>query len=276
MSHMGNLRAKMPITAATFFIAALAIAGVPGFAAFFSKDMVLESAFVSGHTFVWFLGTTAAGFTAFYIFRAFFRAFTGESRVDPEKAEHLHEMPGVMTGPLIVLAVLSTFAGWIGMPFHWLWGDLIGEYLAPSVAVPHGHHGHPSMGTLYLLSAIATAAAAFGIWWAWMLYVRSPQLLDRVYARTTRIYEILWNRYWVDEIYDFLFVDPYRRASTFFWKSVDAIFIDGLVNGVGAVVVWNSGVWRRLQTGNVQTYAMAMLIGAVALVGAYWLAQGAR
>lgn len=273
MSHMGNLKEKMPITGRTFLIASLAISGVPGFAAFFSKDMVLEAAFLNGNTFVWFLGTTAAGFTAFYVFRAYFRAFTGESRVDPEKEAHLHEMPWVMTVPLIILAVLSTFGGWIGMPFHLLWGDAIGEYLAPSVAHLE-HHGHPSTGTLLLLMLAATGAALFGIWWAWLLYSRSPETLERVYARTTRVYEVLWNKYWIDELYDFLIVEPYKRASRFFWKSIDSVVIDGVVNGVGAVVVWNSGLWRRLQTGNVQSYALGMLVGAVAVVGGYYLLAG--
>jgi len=273
MSHMGGLQSKMPITARTFLIAALAIAGVPGFAAFFSKDMVLEAAFVNGHPVVWFLGTTAAGFTAFYVFRAYFRTFTGESRLDAETAAHVHEMPRVMTVPLMILAGLSIVGGWVGMPFHLLWGDAIGDYLAPSLASV-AHHGHPGTGTLLWLTASATGVALFGIWWAHTLYVRSPETLDRVYARTTRLYEVLWNRYWIDELYDFLIIDPYKRASRFFWKSIDSILIDGVVNGVGEIVVWNSSVWRRLQTGNVQSYALGMLAGAVALVGGYWLLAG--
>lgn len=273
MSHMGGLKEKMPITARTFLIAALAIAGVPGFAAFFSKDMVLEAAFVNGNILVWALGTTAAGFTAFYVFRAYFRTFTGECRLDEEKAAHVHEMPRVMTVPLMVLAVLSIVGGYIGLPFHLLWGDAIGDYLAPSLAHVE-HHGHPSTGTLLLLMLTATGVALVGIWWAYTLYVKSPGTLDAVYARTHRIYNVLWNRYWIDEVYDFLIIDPYKRTSRFFWKSVDAVFIDGLVNGVGAVVVWNSSVWRRMQTGNVQSYALGMLLGAVALVGGYWLFGG--
>ena len=273
MSHMGGLKSKMPITAGTFFVAALAIAGVPGFAAFFSKDMVLEAAFVNGHTFVWFLGTTAAGFTAFYVFRAYFRTFTGESRLDPEKAAHVHEMPRIMTVPLMILAFLSVVGGWIGMPLHLAWGDAIGAYLAPSLAsIPHDHH--PSTGTILTLMGIATGVALFGIAWAHHLYVRSPQTLDWISARTTRIYRVLWNRYWVDEIYDFLIVSPYKRGSRFFWKGVDAVFVDGLVNGVGAAVVWNASLWRRLQTGNVQAYALGMLLGAGAIVGAYWVLSG--
>ena len=273
MSHMGGLKEKMPITARTFLIASLAIAGVPGFAAFFSKDMVLEAAFVNGNTFVWFLGTTAAGFTAFYVFRAYFRTFTGESRLDEEKAAHVHEMPSVMTVPLMILAVLSIIGGYIGMPFHLLWGDAIGDYLAPSLAHVE-HHGHPSTGTLVMLMLSATGVALFGIWWAYTLYVKSPETLDKVYARTSRIYEVLWNKYWVDELYDFFIIDPYKKASRFFWRSVDSVLIDGIVNGVGAVVVWNSGVLRRLQTGNVQSYALGMLLGAVAIVGGYWLFAG--
>jgi len=271
MSHMGGLGSKMPITAKTFLIAAMAIAGVPGFAAFFSKDMILEAAFVSGHTLQWALGLIGAGFTGFYVFRGYFRTFTGESRLDPEVAAHVHEMPRVMTVPLMILAVLSIVGGWIGLPFGLLWGDAIGHYLSPSLATPHGHHGHPTTGTLLFLMTLATAVALFGIWWAWTLYAKSPQLLETVYARTRGVYTVLWNRYWVDELYDTLIVDPYKRTSRFFWKGVDAVFIDGLVNGVGAVVTWNAGVWRRLQSGNVSHYALGMLAGAVLLAGATWL-----
>jgi NADH-quinone oxidoreductase subunit L len=271
ISHMGGLQQKMPITARTFLVAALAIAGVPGFAGFFSKDMVLEAAFTSGHVFVWLLGLAAAGCTAFYIFRAYFVAFTGESRVDPEKWSHLHEMPAVMTVPLVLLAVLSVIGGWIGLPHGWLWGDAIGRYLAPAVAVPHGHHSDGSPATLVFLMAVTTSVALAGIASAWLLYVRQPELPGRMAAAAERVYDILWNKYWVDEVYERLFLQPYRTACGFFWTGADSVVIDGIVNGVGRGVSASALSWRRLQTGNVQHYALAMVVGTIAVLSYFWL-----
>ncbi len=268
--HMGGLQEKMPITARTFLVAALAISGVPGFAGFFSKDMVLEAAYTSGHWFVWLLGLAAAGCTAFYIFRAYFVAFTGESRVDPEKWSHLHEMPPVMTVPLVILAVLAAIGGWVGLPGEWLWGDAIGRYLAPALAVPPGHHGHASPGTLVFLMVVTTSVALAGIAWAWLLYVRLPDLPGRIAAAARWIYDLLWNKYWIDQVYDTLFLAPYQMACGFFWQTVDSAIIDGIVNGAGFGVEAAALSWRRLQTGNVQNYAVAMVVGAVAILSYYW------
>jgi NADH-quinone oxidoreductase subunit L len=275
LSHMGGLEKKMPITAKTFLVGSLAIAGVPGFAAFFSKDMVLENAYMGGFQGPWALGTIAAGFTAFYIFRAYFLAFTGESRLDPEKAEHVHEMPRTMTVPMTILAVLAFAGGWIGMPLHLLWGDEIGKYLAPALAAnPFIHGEHQDTGLILTLMLTATTVGLFGIFWAWLLYVKSPGMLDRVYAMTRPVYPILVNRYWVDEIYDALIVMPYKRASRWVWSAIDVVIVDGVVNGVATTVELTSGIVRRLQTGNVQHYALGMLLGAVVLLGTVWVIGG--
>ena len=275
MSHMGGLRKQMPKTAGTFFIACLAIAGFPGFAAFFSKDMVLENAYMGGFIGPWALGTIAAGFTAFYIFRAYFRAFTGESHVDPEKAEHLHEMGWQMTVPMIILAILATFGGWIGMPLHLLWGDAIGHYLAPALAAnPFLHGGGHHTGEVLVLMAVATGVGLFGIFWAWLLYVKRPATLDAVYGVTKPIYPILWNKYWLDEIYDGLIVAPYKRTSRFLWAAIDVVIVDGIVNGVATTITLLSGIIRRMQTGNVQHYALGLLFGAAFLVGTYLVVGG--
>jgi NADH-quinone oxidoreductase subunit L len=270
ITHMGGLRQKMPITAGTFLVAALAISGVPGLAGFFSKDMVLEAAYTSGHLFVWLLGLVAAGGTAFYVFRAYFVAFTGPSRVDPERWAHLHEMPAVMTVPLVILAVLAVIGGWIGLPGEWLWGDAIGRYLAPAVAAPPGHHGHPPAGTLAFLMVVTTSVAVGGIASAWLLYVRRPDLPGRIAAAARWIYDVLWDKYWIDQVYETLFLGPYRTACGFFWRGVDSVVIDGIVNGVGLGVSAAALSWRRLQTGNVQHYALGMVVGAVAVLGYYW------
>jgi NADH-quinone oxidoreductase subunit L len=270
ITHMGGLQRKMPITGRTFLVAALAISGVPGFAGFFSKDMVLEAAYTSGHLLVWLLGLAAAGCTAFYIFRAYFVAFRGESRVDPEKWSHLHEVPAVMAGPLVILAVLAAIGGWIGLPGDWLWGDAIGRYLAPAVAAPPGHHGDPSPGTLAFLMIVTTAVALGAIAWAWLLYVRRPDLPGRIAAAARWIYTVLWDKYWIDEVYETLFLGPYRMACGFFWRGIDTVVIDGLVNGVGLGISAAALAWRRLQTGNVQHYALGMVVGAVIVLTYYW------
>jgi NADH-quinone oxidoreductase subunit L len=267
---MGGLRRKMPITGATFLIASLAISGFPGFAAFFSKDLILESAFASGHRFNWFLGFAAAGLTAFYVFRGYFVAFTGDSRVDPETAHHVHEAPASMAVPLMVLAVLSTVGGWVGLPQGFLWGDRFTAYVAPAVAAPP-HAAHPATAehTVLLLMVATTAVALTGIGVAYAMYVRAPGLVQALYARTTGVYQVLWNKYWVDEIYDVLILQPYVRLSRFFWQVIDSGLIDGAVNGVGSVLTSSGGVLRRLQTGNVQSYALFMLVGALCLLWAF-------
>jgi len=264
---MGGLRRHLPITAATFLIAALAISGVPGFSGFFSKDMILESAFVGGHVLNWLIGLVAAGMTAFYVFRAYFLAFTGESRVDHDKQHHLHESPAVMTVPLIVLAGLAAVGGWIGLPEGFLWGDRFGAYLAPSLAaLPHAEAHHPSGGTLLLLMGSASIVALSGIYAAYLVYGRRAGATDPLAETAPGPYRVLWNKYWVDELYDAIVVRPYVELSRVFWQVVDTQLIDGAVNGIGDLMRWLSGRVRRLQTGNVQAYALAMLVGAICVI----------
>ena len=268
---MGNLKAKLPTTRWTFLVGCLAIAGVPPLAAFFSKDMILEAAFASGHVVLWFIGLTAAGMTAFYMFRAYFLAFEGKSRVDHHTEHHLHESPPTMTVPLMILAVLSIVAGWVGLPHGILWGDAWGHYLAPVLA-PHDALGHHEIAgsTVLLLTLVTTGVALGGIGLAYSFYLKSPGTADRLAERFHSIYVLLWNKYWIDEIYDRLFITPYVIFSKFFWKVVDSMLIDGVVNGVGVAVGKTSDVWRRFETGNVQHYAAAMMVGAVVTCGIYW------
>ncbi len=264
---MGGLRKQMPITAVTFLVAALAIAGFPGFAGFFSKDLILEAAYMSGHTWLWLVGIVSAGLTAFYIFRAYFLVFEGPSHVAPEKRHHVHESPSSMTIPLIVLAVLSVVGGVVGLPHGFLWGDQIGHYLEPSLAqLPHGGLRHPSTATLAFLIAVATGVGLGGIGLDYVLYAKGSDLPDRIATRLSGLYNLLWNKYWIDELYDALIIRPYVRLSDYFWKVVDTELIDGAVNGVGELVRAFGGRMRRLQTGNVQGYALAMLLGALGVI----------
>jgi NADH-quinone oxidoreductase subunit L len=264
---MGGLAKHMPITARTFLLAALAISGVPLFSGFFSKDMILEAAFTSGHVINWAVGLFAAGLTALYVFRAYFLAFTGESRFAHDTQHHLHESPSTMTLPLIVLAALATVGGWVGLPEGFLWGDRFGAYLAPSLAaLPHGEAHHPSGAMLAFLIGSASVMALGGIYAAYVIYGRPSQLPERAAAGAPGVYRLLWNKYYVDELYDALIIGPYVTLSRLFWQVVDSQLIDGAVNGVGELVRWVGSRARRLQTGNVQTYALAMLVGAICVL----------
>jgi NADH-quinone oxidoreductase subunit L len=170
-----------------------------------------------------------------------------------------------MTIPLVVLAVLSLVGGFIGLPHGLFWGDSIGHYLEPSLAaLPHVRH--PSTNTLVFLIAVASGVGLAGIGLDYLMYGRQSDLADRIAARFGALYRLLWNKYYVDELYDALFIQPYVRLSRYFWQTVDAGLIDGAVNGVGDLVRVVGGRARRLQTGNVQTYALAMLIGALLVV----------
>jgi NADH-quinone oxidoreductase subunit L len=267
VQKMGGLRKKMPVTYVTFLIGTLAIAGAPGLAGFFSKDEILWHTWAGGHTALWLIATCTATLTAFYMFRLLFLTFFGELRADHEVAHHVHESPAVMTMPLVILAVLSVVGGWVGLPDHWLWGNTLGRFLAPVTGHPHVVHG----GLLgeEALMAIATALAGAGATLAYVFYVRRPGLPVALSGRLRGIYELLLNKYRVDELYDAIIVRPYVRASTFLWKVVDQGLIDGFVNGLAGAVGANGNLWRHAQTGNVQHYALVFLGGVVAILAYY-------
>ncbi len=262
---MGGLRKHMPITALTFLVGALAIAGVPIFAGFFSKDLILESAFAGGHYVVWIAGLITAALTAFYVFRAYFLTFEGASRVDQHTAAHLHESPPSMTMPLIVLAILSLVGGWVGLPHGVLWGNQLDHYLQPVLAAAHGEH-HLGGGTVLLLTLLAIAIALASIGVAYTMYIKSPGMADRVQQKVGGLFDVLWNKYYVDEIYEAVILKPYMELSRLFWQVIDARGIDGAVNGLASAVGALSESVRRLQTGNVQAYALVMLVGAAILL----------
>jgi len=269
VQKMGGLRTKMPVTFWTFLIGTLAIAGAPGFAGFFSKDEILWHTWATGHQALWAVGALTAALTAFYMFRLLFLTFFGELRADPEVAHHVHESPPVMTMPLVILAVLSIVGGWIGLPEHWLWNNALGKFLAPAT-------GHPHLlvhdATLELvLMVVATLLAFAGAAVAYVFYVRLPGLPHVLAWRFAVLYRLLYDKYRVDELYDALVVRPYVRLSYFLWRVVDQTLIDGAVNGTATTVLVNGQLWRRLQDGDVQHYAVIFLGGAVALLSYYLL-----
>jgi NADH-quinone oxidoreductase subunit L len=266
---MGGLRKYMPITHATFVVATLAIAGIPGLSGFFSKDEILWNAFAGEHgsPWLWAVGAAGAGLTAFYMFRLVFLTFYGECRADHEVQHHIHESPPSMTVPLVILAVLSVVGGWVGLPMDWLWGNRFAEFLAPVL----GHHaaGHHSVALELGMMGASVGIALCGIAVAYYFYMVSPGVPMFLAWRVGKLYDLVLNKYYIDELYDAMIVRPIHNASIWLWKAFDAAFIDGTVNGTARFVMANGNMWRRLQTGNVQHYALSFLLGAVALLGYY-------
>jgi NADH-quinone oxidoreductase subunit L len=269
MRRMGGLRHHMPLTFWTFLAGTIAIAGIPPLAGFFSKDAILAAAVASGHVHLWVLGVIAAGMTSFYMFRLLFMTFFGECRADEHVRHHLHESPPSMTVPLIILAVLSVIGGWVGLPLHVGWGDVFGHFLAP---VFGGHAlPHLSMSLELALMISSVAVALLGFVAAYWMYIVQPDLPARVAGRVAGMYRLLLGKYYVDEIYDLMIVRSTAKLAEVLWKRIDVGVIDAAVDGTAAVVDANARLWRRLQTGNVQHYAVSMLVGAMLLLGYYAL-----
>ena len=281
LTRMGGLRRHLPITFATMLAACVAIAGIPPFAGFFSKDEILYETFSTGHLVLWAVGTITAFMTAFYMFRLLFLTFYGQERLTPEAKHHLHESPPSMTVPLMILAVLSIVGGWIGLPLipgghrlaRWLAPSLGGgEAAAPAGINAAGHAAEASHAGLEItLMATSVLVAVAGIGLAWLFYVRNPALPGRLAAKTRGLYRALLNKWYVDELYDEVIVRPLIQVSEFLWRVWDTWVIDGFVNLVGATVSGTGALLRLFQTGYVGTYAFWLVIGVLALLGgAVW------
>jgi NADH-quinone oxidoreductase subunit L len=289
LRNMGGLRKEVPIIYWTFLIGAVAIAGVPGLAGFFSKDEILYQTFASGHTLLWLVGLLTSLLTAIYMFRVVFLAFHGEPRrqpVDPGLGglRH-HDTPPAMALALVVLAIGSVLAGYAGFPRALGGSNRLEAYLAPSfaveaaadgagaAAVPENDEPSPdggSPGTERGLMLLSSLVAVVGIGTAWYFFVSNRAAADRAASSAGRLYSLLLNKYYVDEIYDAALVQPIRLASDEgLWKRVDVRVIDGAVNGAGALVDRASGLLRLAQTGSVRAYAASFLLGAVLILGYY-------
>ncbi len=274
MRKMGGLRNKIPWTYWTFIMATLAISGIPVWSGFFSKDEILWKAFTAGSPYgmtLYILGASAAFLTAFYMFRLVFMTFHGESRVEPGVAAHLHESPRSMVIPLVVLAVFSTIAGFAGIPEAWGGGNWIHHFLAPVFAQgPAGSEAvHTSISLERLMAVISVVIAGAGIGLAWLMYLLSPSLPRRVAESLGGLYQAVLNKWYVDELYDLIFVNPVKRFGTFLWQFVDVGVIDGIVNGVASLSHFFGERIRRFQTGNVEDYALFMVIGVAVILGVF-------
>jgi NADH-quinone oxidoreductase subunit L len=264
MRHMGGLKKHMPITYWTFILATLAIAGIFPFAGFFSKDEILFHSLVSGHTVFWGIATVAAFITAFYMFRAVFMTFHGEEKFDHHHV-HPHESPPLMTIPLMTLAGLSVVGGLVGFPII-KGANKFKEFLAPAIT-PLVHEVHAPAWFEITMMVFSMAVAAAGIYMAYKFYIAKPALPEKVTEKIPVIYDLVYNKYYVDEIYDATVVEPIKNGSEFLWHGVDENIIDGAVNGSATTVGWLSSHLRKLETGFVQSYALAILIGAVLVTG---------
>jgi len=204
------------------------------------------------------------------MFRLYFLTFHGPSRVAPEAKQHIHESPNSMTGPLLVLAGLSAVGGFIQLPLV-EGGQRLDRFLEPVFAnaaplMPPAHAAGAE-GAEILLMLISLAVALVGIFVAYRFYVADPAIPRRLAEQARVIYKTLFNKYWVDEAYDALVVQPLYRWSVKLWEEFDAAVIDGAVNGVGRVIQGGSGILRRAQVGYVQVYALILTLGAVVVIG---------
>ena len=271
--HMGGLKAKLPITHATFLIAALAICGIPPLAGFFSKDAILSASFEHGGygRVFWAVALFTAGLTAFYMFRVVSLTFYGRFRGTHEQEHHVHESPTSMTLPLIVLAFLSIVGGWVGLPAVIAEnGNRIGRFLSPILVPIAGHDAvHEALphATEWLLMAVSVAVAAAGILLAWKWYAKEEgRVPARIAAAWPGLYSLVADKFRIDELYDFLFVRPFEWIARFLWKVVDVLIIDGVLNAGAFLIELTGDFLRFLQTGNVRNYALSFLIGLVALL----------
>ena len=307
MRNMGGLRRALPVTYWTFLIGALAMAGVPGLAGFFSKDEILFRTFANGHQWLWFVGVLTSLLTAVYMFRVVFMTFHGRLRVEPHPphaepetghrdghpdagaalgapAPHLHDAPPAMAIVLVLLAIGSAAAGYIGIPRALGGESAIERFLEPSFTAseisetigvqtaaeaPQAEEiGRTALELRLMLLSTLVALGGIGI--AAFFFLARPEAADHLAERFAGLHRALLHKYYVDEIYDAGIVEPLLRISDQgLWRRIDVRVIDGSVNGVGAIVRHGAAGLRQLQTGSVRSYAAALFVGVVVILGYY-------
>jgi NADH-quinone oxidoreductase subunit L len=300
MRKMGALSKKIPITYWTMLIAALAIAGIFPFAGFISKDLILGKAYEKD-ALLWAIGYFTAGMTAFYMFRLIFMTFHGKSRVDHEVEHHIHESPKSMLVPLVILAALSIIGGWISWPEIFGGNSHFINFLSTVVAVPHEARTEPlkgpgsRLGELYLM-LLSEGLVILGILFAWYLYVKRTELPEKIAKSFGGFYRLVYNKYYVDQIYDALFVNRAKdlglALGAFDRNVIDGVGVNGagwltrfisdvsiwwdtwIVDGsvrLGARIVWLfSYPVRLIQDGLVQSYMLLIVLGLIGFFGYYF------
>ena len=267
MRNMGGLKKYMSVTHITFLLGCLAIAGMPPFSGFFSKDEILAEAFKQNPLY-WGIGVAGALMTAFYMFRLYAMTFLGKFRGTHEQEHHLHESPAAITIPLAVLAVLAVIGGWIGIPEVFMHGGhRLEAFLEPVFANTNEYvKEHKAVKALdysteYMLMAVSVIGALAALLFAWnkfSKYVKTD-------AEETGFGKVLENKWYVDELYDSIIVKPIGSLATFFNNILEKRGIDGFVNGVGKAVNYGSRQIRLLQSGQVGTYVLLMVVGILVL-----------
>ncbi|MCS7280583.1 MAG: NADH-quinone oxidoreductase subunit L [Desulfobacterota bacterium] len=270
MRKMGGLKRYLPTTYWTFLVACLAIAGIPGFSGFFSKDEILWKALSSPHggIFVYAIALVTAGMTAFYMFRLLFNVFYGRERMDEELKHHVHESPKIMTVPLVILAILSIIGGYVGIPHVLGGGAHFEHFLEPVFKSAKAHEPLYHSAALEIgLMVLSVIVALIGIYVAYTYYLKKPELSEDFAKRHQTLYKTIHNKYYVDEVYGYLFVRNLLRLGTFLKNFIDEAIIDGIVNGLGYILRGLGSLLRFLQSGYVQAYAFSMIIGAIVVMG---------
>ncbi len=256
MRMMGGLKTKLKVTYFTFLIGCIAIAGIPPLSGFFSKDAILLSAF-EHNPFLYAVGLLTAALTAFYMFRVLFLTFHGEFRGTAEQSHHIHESPAAMTIPLVILAILSIVGGFVGVPEVFAaGGERLSGFLAPVVPTPAHNVSH---STEYILMALATLTAIVAIAFAWVRFKSYKE------ETTGSVGRILANKWYVDELYNRSIVQPINKLGVFANTYFERSGIDGLVNGVGRLINYSSRQLRWLQSGQVGSYVLLMVLSMMLL-----------
>ncbi|MHB1217628.1 MAG: NADH-quinone oxidoreductase subunit L [Alphaproteobacteria bacterium] len=272
MRKMGGIWRKIPFTYAMMWIGSLALAGIPLFAGFYSKDMIIESAWGAGTgvgQYAFVMGVVSAALTAFYSWRLIFLTFHGKPRADHHTMEHVHESSPVMLAPLAFLSLGAIFAGWLA--YDTFVGRHMAEFWRGSILIlpqhPSMEHAHEAPLWLKLMTIIVAAGGIVAAYYAYMVNTSLPARLATMFRP---VYLFLYNKWYFDELYNFLFVRPAGKLGRLLWKGGDGVIIDGLgPNGLAITTVGLARRAGRLQTGYVYHYAFAMLIGVVGLVTWY-------
>ncbi|MGI4820914.1 MAG: NADH-quinone oxidoreductase subunit L [Janthinobacterium lividum] len=270
MRRMGGLRKALPITFLTMLIGCLAISGIPPFAGFFSKDEILSHVYEHSKV-MWAIGVFTSFLTAFYMFRLLFLTFFGEFRGTEEQRHHLHESPASMTLPLIVLAILSAVGGFMGAPMF-VGKHYLGDYLAPIFTysrqiLPAAFTTEPEHNTELMLMGISVLVAVIGIVLAYVQYVSRAQRPVEDDAQRSAPENLVYHKYYIDELYDGLIVKPVMALSNGLYRFVENGVIDPIANGFGRVTLAGGQLLRFVQTGSVETYLLLMVLGIVLILG---------
>lgn len=266
--NMGGLRSKLPKTYWTFLIGTIAIAGIPPFSGFFSKDEILLNLFDHSAT-LWVVAVIGSLMTAFYMFRLFFLTFFRDFRGTGNQLHHLHESPAVMTLPLVILAVLAAMGGLLNIPEIFHEGSWLSGFLAPvfaDAAAVTALRAPVSSATEWLLMGITLTGVLCMVLWAWFRYVNTHPVLLPDGTKQSFTVQLVSKKYYIDELYDFIIVKPMLRMSGFLHEVVELRIIDRLVNGLGNMVVWTGNTVRYIQTGNVGFYMFIMILGIILIL----------